>query len=211
MEQACKDDLGSTETLRLQRTLRIPLGLVLSDLVFPDSQSQCGGHYRRGGVTTEAGNVDHGIAVGKEMAAAAVVRSNLAAFHMKNMDATMMVALSLSSSRQTLSKPLTYFFRCNCTGDDRDCQDAHIDLELLELGDSNRIIVSQDVTKRKTSDPKAPPRLSTTRIPPFLCYPPSSHCMNEQLVTTSPRTVDTNVTLAAAAHCSHHGSSKVSQ
>ena len=99
-------------------------------------------------------------------------------------------------------------------GEDRDCLDAHV--ELLELGDSNRIIVSQDVSsppevpKRKTSDPKAPPHLSTTRIPPFLCYPPSSTCMNEQPVMTTPRTVDTNVTLAAAAHCSHHGSSKKS-
>ena len=103
MEQACKDDLGSTETLRLQRAWRITLGLVLSDLVSPDSQSQCGGHYRRCGVTTEAGNVNHEIALGKETTAAAVVRSKLAASQMENTDATMMVALSLSSSRQTLS------------------------------------------------------------------------------------------------------------
>ena len=152
-------------------------------------------------MTTEASNVDDGIAVGKETKAAAVVTQ------MENTDGTMMVALSLSSSRQTLPKPLAYFLRCNCTaGDDQDCPGAPVDRELLEE-ESNRVIVSLDVSsqpkvpKRKTSDPQAPPRLPSL----------SSTCMKEQLVTTSPRTVDTSVTLAAAPHCSQHGSTKGSQ
>ena len=60
--------------------------------------------------------------------------------------------------------------RCKCTAaKDRDCLDACVDRGLLDLGDSNRIIVNQDassqprVPERKTSRSQALPGLPTTR------------------------------------------------
>ena len=112
--------------------------------------------------------------------AAAVVRCKLTASQTESARASMMVALKLSSSILTLSKPLTYFMRCKCTArQDRDCLDACVDRELLELGDSNRIIVNQDtssqprVSKRKTSRSQALPRLPSQRVTDTKCRPRS--------------------------------------
>ena len=93
-----------------------------------------------------------------------------------------------------LTELLTYILKCMCNaGEDRGCLDAHVDLdrELQGLGCSNRIIVSHDlssqprVAERKTNHSQSIPRLATTRVPPFLGWPPSSKCMNVQPVTTS--------------------------
>ena len=218
MEDACKDDPGPTETLRVETTWRTPQGLVLGGLDFPDFGSQRGGHCHR----SESGNGSHqsgrrncgwqaksrsvqagaancGVPDGERgrfddelvfldlnlvesayIFVAAVVRCKLTASQTESARASMMVALKLSFSILTLSKPLTYFMRCKCTArQDRDCLDACVDRELLELGDSNRIIVNQDtssqprVSKRKTSRSQALPRLPSQRATDTKCRPRS--------------------------------------
>ena len=62
-----------------------------------------------------------------------------------------------------LNELLTYFLRCMCNaGEDRECLNAHVDRELLELGDTNHIILSHvlsshpRVAERKTSHSQSP-------------------------------------------------------
>ena len=174
----------------METTWRTLKSLVLGGLHFPYFAFQRRGHCRRGG----SGNGSHQSGrrncgwQAKKSCGQAVVRWKLAASQMESAKASMMVALNLSSSILTLSKPLSYFMRCKCTAaKDRDCLDACVDRELLELGDSNRIIVNQEAC----SQPRVPERKPAARKHSQPCPRRVHNCKNEQPVTTSQRATDT--------------------
>ena len=113
----------------------------------------------------------------KATSMAAVVRYKVAASQTESADASMMVALSLSSSNPTLvddklNELLTYFLRFMCNaGEDRDCLDAHVDRELQGLGCSNRIILCHDLS----SQPRVAERKTSHSQPPHGCPRRASH------------------------------------
>ena len=91
---------------------------------------QIGGvpHGERGRFDDELVFLDLNLVESAYTLAAAVVRCKLTASQTESARASMMVALNLSFSILTLSKPLTYFMRCKGTArQDRDCLDACVD------------------------------------------------------------------------------------
>ena len=67
MEDSCKDDPSSTETLRVETTWQTPQGLFLA-WTFQISGLSVVGTAVEAGLATEATKVDDGIAVGKQRA-----------------------------------------------------------------------------------------------------------------------------------------------
>ena len=127
------------------------------------------------GVTTEARNVDDGVAVGKQKAGQRALQiGGLQDGERGRFDdgGLELVVLEPNLVDEELFKPLTIFLRYTCNaGEDRECLNAHVDRELLELGDSNHIILGHDLS----SQPRVAERKTSHSQPPHGCPRRASH------------------------------------